>query len=281
MANHGVFAAQESGEDTIVQVRRFKMADGLRCIKSAWRLFIKNPELWILMSLLCMILAVATAHVPLFGVFVLAFLAPILIAGTLTTAEDIVEKLKSKQKRTAKQSPQAQLVELLVSAPKRLFSVFTDEDKIFQIFQLSMLTVVLVLLEQFLVNMIAGSALLDTVQFAEMGVVQILTIVVAGIIAIAFYFLIGALFIYTIPLCTLGDASVLGGVFFSFKAVTKSLVPFTVFLVMLSIPLVLIFLSVWSFSLAGMLVALILGSLCLPIITNSTYCSYKLTYRWL
>lgn len=283
MSQHRVFSLQEPGEDAFVHIRSFSAADGIGWIRSGWRLFCKRPESWVLMSFLYMILALGIAAIPFFGVLILAFVTPLLIAGALNAAEQMAKESAAEKKKRGSKSKRSQSEEFGASsfaAAKQLFSIFTDEDKLFPILQLCMISVVLVLLQQTLLHVIAGSLLLDTVRVEEMHALQFGQIGIAVIAVTCLYLLVTALFVYAIPLCTLGEATVLGGIYYSYKAVVQNFRPFIVYLIVASIPLLFAILSATLFSIMGLVAAVIAGSLYLPIIINSVYCSYKLTYRW-
>lgn len=278
-----IFLNLESEEEGLVQVRKFEVAQGMAWIRCGWRFFIKNPVLWLLMALFYLTAALVFVRVPFMGVLILVFLTPLLMAGTLITAEELNSKSGSKKddRSRFKQSLRDQFAESLSNAARGLFCIFTHDDKIFPILQISMIAVGLTLLVQFAVGMIAGAVLLDSVEIGQIGAIQGLQVMAALLAAMALYFLLAVLFVFAIPLCALGEATVLGGVYYSYRAVAQNWRPFLVYLIVLSILPALAILCASLLPMEGLVIALIIGCFSFPIVVNSNLCCYKLMYRGL
>lgn len=279
-----IFLNPESEEEVLVQVRKFEAVQGIDWISCGWRRFGKDLESWMLMALFYLAGALVLVRVPFMGVLILVFLTPLLMAGTLITAEELSKKSERKKNGHSsrlKQSLRHQFTGSLSSAARGLFRVFSHDDKIFPILQISMIAVGLTLLVQFAVGMIAGAVLLDTVQIGQIGAIQGVQIMVALLAAVSLYFLLAVLFVFAIPLCALGEATVLGGIYYSYRAVAQNWRPFLVYLIVLSIPPALAILCASLLPMAGLVIALIIGCFSFPIIVNSNLCCYKLIYRGL
>ena len=271
MPRNWLISALRLEETGHIHIRSFTVGEALQWIKSGGRLFFKHPALWLIMSIIYTAIAFALMQVPLFGVVLLALVTPFLMAGMFGAAALFAK---------AKPTNGREIGETLSVAGKYLFGGFADADAFFPIFQLSIITAGLALFAQAIVQPIAGPILLETVQFADMGVVQYLRFAGALAAAIGFYGFVMALLTYAVPLCVLDDAGVVGSLVYSAKAVWENLTPFIGFLAILSIPFIFVVIGILLSSAIGWAMALGVGSVFVALTINSMFCSYKLTFRW-
>jgi len=281
MMRQRLVSALTSADDAVPQIRTLPPKTGIDWVNSAWRLAGKNPTLWPVMSLFYTVVMLAMAHIPIFAVVIVPFLIPFVIAGALIAADDLAkasEDVPSTPKR--RRSPTRDIVDLFSNAARQMFSVLQHDDKLASVFQLSIVVVILTVAAHAIVHGIAGSVLLDTVQLSAVGVYGVGQIGGALIVVVGFWFLIMTLLLYAVPLCALGDATAIGAIYYSYKAVMQNFRAFVVFLIGLSIPLIFIVFALSLSLVVGLVIAIIIGSISLPVVINGAFCVYKLTYRW-
>ena len=271
MPRNWLFSALRLEETEHVHIRSFAVGEALQWVKSGGRLFLKHPALWLVISIIYMAIAFALSRVPLFGVVLLALVTPFFLGGAFGAAALLANAKPRNLKQTS---------ETFSVAGKYLFGGFADADAFFPIFQLSIIIAGLVLFAQSIVQPIAGPILLDTVQFAEMAIVQYLRFVGALAAAVGFLGVVMALLTYAVPLCVLDDAGVVGSLVYSAKAVWENLTPFIGFLAILSIPFIFVVIGILLSSAIGWAIAFGVGSVFVALAINSMFCSYKLTFRW-
>jgi hypothetical protein len=204
----------------------------------------------------------------------------------LAVAFLIMDEFSEKAKRpgthprgpTKNNSTKSNVSDLFTEPLEDLFAVLSDQEKVLTLFQLCVVALGLALVGQIVVALLAGSTVLGTVQSEHMTIMQIIRVASAAVVAIVFYILFTALLIYTVPLCVLKNHTVKSGLYYAFQAAVKNALPFTIFVASISAPLILSTLVLSASTFAGIIVALLLGALGLPIAIYSMFCSYKLMF---
>jgi len=267
-------------------IREFKIKQSLDWLRCGWRSFEKNPQLWIMIFFLYTLIILGCVHIPIMGTFVVAFFLPILTGGVFLTFERLVTesrqpKNENENKNEKKKQPDAkeQFSKLVFDAMGGLLGIFAHEHKIISAIQLSFVAVILAFLGQGIVHLLAAPMFLEHVQTSQLSAYQISMVVLAAITIIAFYIISIILFIYCIPLCIVRDEPVFESIYFSFAAVWVNRGAISVYMLILSLPILIAFLSVASTRVEGLILAGIIGTFGLPLIVGSMYCSYKLVYR--
>lgn len=265
-------------------IREFKIKQSLDWLRCGWRSFEKNPQLWIMICFLYTLIMLGIVHIPIMGTFVVAFFLPILTGGVFLTFEQLVTKSRrpKNENETGKKTQtdtKEQFGKLVFDAMRGLLSIFSHEHKIISAIQLSFVAVILAFLGLGIVHLLAAPMFLEHVQTSQLSAYQISMVVLAAITIIAFYIVSIILFMYCIPLCLVRDEPVFESIYFSFAAVWVNRGAVSVYLLILSLPIVIAFLSVASTRTEGLILAGIIGTFLLPLIVGSMYCSYKLVYR--
>ncbi len=94
-----------------MQARTVTVAEAIGWFGCGWRIFLRNPGLWVVMGLIFLVIAVALSLVPVLGSLAFALLTPVLIGGLLYGAHEaqagrdldiahLFQGLKDKQKVT-------------------------------------------------------------------------------------------------------------------------------------------------------------------------------------
>ena len=225
-------------------------------------------------------------HIPIMGTFVVALFLPMFTGGIFLTAERLsTEARNSKDRKNRKETKaqnkdtKEQFGKLVFDAMRGLLSIFTHDHKIVSTLQLSFVAALLAFLGQIIVHFLAAPMFLVNVQASQMSGFQIGMIVAAAITMIAFYIISIILYIYCIPLCLVRDEPVFDSIYYSFAAVWQNLRAFSVYISVLSVPIVIAFMSVASNRVEGLVLAGFIGVFVLPLIISSMYCSYRLMYR--
>jgi len=273
---------RRSNELELSSIREFTVKQSLDWLRCGWRSFEKNPQLWIMICFIYTLCILGFVHIPIMGVFVVALFLPILTGGIYLTFEQLIVDSRmplDEDDKKRKKDTKEHFGRLVFEAMRGLLSIFSHEHKIISTLQLSFFAAVLAFLGQSIVHMLAAPMFLENVQASQLSAYQIGMIVLAAIAIITFYLVSIILIIYCIPLCIVRDESVFDSVYFSFIAVWKNLRAVSVYILILSIPIVVAFLSVASTRVEGLILAAVIGTFVSPVIIGSMYCSYKLVYR--
>lgn len=71
-----------------MQARVVTVAEGIKWFACGWRIFMRNPGLWIVLGLLFIAVVVVLSLIPFLGALALALIAPVLTAGLLYGARE-------------------------------------------------------------------------------------------------------------------------------------------------------------------------------------------------
>lgn len=71
-----------------MQARVVTVAEGIKWFSCGWRIFMRNPGLWIVLGLIFLAVVVLVSLIPFLGGLALALIAPVLTAGLLHAARE-------------------------------------------------------------------------------------------------------------------------------------------------------------------------------------------------
>ncbi len=242
--------------------------DGLHTLK-------KDIGLWIGMGLIFMLIAIVLKLIPFIGLLLLVLISPMLLAGALQTADDLVSGNLTSSPGHAGLSPQGILAGLQRAAG-RLFIAFSDEEKLLPLMVISTLTLGMVVTINILAVLlkIDGSAL-TAMAAGSVGprvwvpaligwfLVRFLQL---GLIMLVLYTVPLILFRREMPLVSLGKSFTMSKQ--NFVAVCAFCLPFL---------LVYILINVMFFTLSfplDDLAVLLLGWMAVPVFATGLYRSY-------
>jgi len=90
MADHPSLTPESSAAESIIESRTFidggrtvGAGHGSRWIASGWRLFRRQPGIWVLLTLVFGLIAIALTVIPLFGQLALVLLGPVFVGGMM------------------------------------------------------------------------------------------------------------------------------------------------------------------------------------------------------
>ncbi len=248
-------------------MKRFKkqLEIGLRWVRCGWRLFLRNP--WLLggMGLFCVVGIAALTLIPLVGGLLIALLAPVALASAYLA----IDKL-SRQKMALPASLRGAAIK---QSPRELLGVFRDDDRAVPMVLLGIYSLAVALLINIAVQLLAGSAWVDRWMNLDAG--ALLGVLATAILALSLYVLLAASLVYALPLAFLQDEPLVPAVGRSLKASARHLFALSVILGLLLAPFFLgaiaSYLSIWATYLAW----LVVGTVVLPVVAASSYCSYR------
>ncbi len=246
-----------------------KQADiGLRWLRCGSRLFQRNPWLLAGMGLTAMVVIIVLNHVQLVGHLLIALLAPIFLASAYQ-AVDMV----SKQKMTL---PASLAGPAFVRSPKALLGAFGDESNLIPLFVTGILTLGGALLINILVHLLAGSSWVS--QWSSLDFGAWFVVLGTALLALALYLLLTAFLIYSLPLVFLQGAALIPALGQSLRASARHLVGLLVILAVLLVPFILGGIAAYLSNVAGIVVSLLTGTIVLPLVVASAYCSYRTVF---
>jgi hypothetical protein len=235
----------------------------------------RNP--WLLggMGLTAAVVLGVLELIPLLGGLLIALVAPIMLASVYLSLDTTY--------RQNMVLPAKLRVPALMQSPRQLLDVFRNEKWILPAVTASMLSVTAVLLIHLLVRLVVGEAWVAN--WSNLDHLALFGVVAAALLAFVFYVLLAASLIYALPLTFLRDEPLVPSLRQSLKASRHFTIALSVLLGVLLMPLFLgtiaASLSLW----AGFLLWLVIGSITLPVVSASLYCSYRdifsARYNWM
>ena len=131
-----------------MNINKVDVQRGWSWATGGWRLVKKDISLWAGMGLIFMLIAIVLKLIPFIGLLLLVLLSPMVMAGAMQTADTIDQGTYVKP--AASGSGLGQLPQRMVAwfqyAAGRLFSAFTDEDKVLPLMVISTLTLGMVVI---------------------------------------------------------------------------------------------------------------------------------------
>ena len=125
-----------------MNINKVDVQRGWSWATGGWRVVKKEISLWTGMGLIFMLIVIALKLIPFIGLLLLVLLSPMLLAGAMQTTSNIELGVDVRPAASAAglgQLPQ-RLIAGLQHAAGRLFSAFTDEDKVLPLMVISTLT---------------------------------------------------------------------------------------------------------------------------------------------
>lgn len=238
---------------------------GLRWLVGGWRLFTHNP--WLLggMGLTTAILIGVLALIPLLGDLLIALLAPIGLSSAYLAIDGV-----HKQPMVL---PVSLRVPALKQSPCQLGGVFSNETHALPAAVACLYSAATVLLTNLPVHILAGNAWVA--DWSSLDQTSQVGVLVAMALVFALYIVLAASLIYALPLTFLRDEPLIPSLRLSLRASRHFVIALLVLLVALLVPLLLGAIASWFSLWLGYLAWLVTGSVILPVITASLYCSYR------
>lgn len=238
---------------------------GLRWLVGGWRLFTHNP--WLLggMGLTTAILISVLALIPLLGDLLIALLAPIGLSSAYLAIDGVHKQPMG--------LPVSLRVPALKQSPWQLISVFRDDAHALPTAVACLYTAATMLLTNLPVHILAGNAWVA--DWSSLDQTSQVGVLVAMALVFALYIVLAASLIYALPLTFLRDEPLIPSLRQSLRASRHFVIALLVLLVALLVPLLLGAIASWFSPWLGYLVWLVAGSVILPVITASLYCSYR------
>ncbi len=264
------------------EIRRFTVREALRWIGCGWRIWKKNLFFWWVAAFIYALLAFAVTRVPFLGAFVLLFVTPAMTASALSTVRQQVSpdgqcSIRYLLKRA--RSPQGKLSVLLGRPAKALFGGFADENRVLPLMGIGLATAVLGVLVQILSINIAGPVYWTPPPVEEMNTNQGLRLTLAYITTYTAYLVLIVFNIYFVAHYVLDQRPLTVAASASLRACFPNMLPCLVYAGALVIPLLLAGVAVEFSRLPGLVVFLLVGSVSIPLLINSAYCTSRLMYR--
>ena len=131
-----------------MNINKMDVQRGWSWIMGGWRMVKKDISLWVGMGLIFMLIAIVLKLIPFIGLLLLVLLGPMVMAGAMQIADTIDQGTYVKP--AASGSGLGQLPQRMIAwfqyAAGRLFSAFTDEDKVLPLMVISTLTLGIVVI---------------------------------------------------------------------------------------------------------------------------------------
>jgi hypothetical protein len=236
---------------------------GVRWLTCGRRLFLRNPALLGGMGFCMALLITLLSVLPMVGGMLIASLAPALLASIYLTLDAV-----SKEKR-----PEVLHIKALKQSPRELFGVFREEKRVIPVIVACLFTMVTAVLVRVLIQAIAGSAWVK--EWTSLGIVPLLEIAAALLVALVVYFVVAWLFVYALPLAFLQRRPLFPAMRRSFKASMHHAFGLLVIFGFLLLPLVVGVAASFAAQWLAYTTALLTGTLVLPMVAASLYCSYR------
>jgi len=238
---------------------------GRRWLVNGWQLFMRNPWLFGGMGLTAAVVLGVLALIPLLGGLLIALAAPIMLASVYLSLETTY--------RHNMVLPAELRMPALMQSPRQLLDVFRNENWVLPAVTTSVLSITTVLLINLLVRLVVGEAWVAN--WSNLDHVTIFAVLAVALLTFVLYVLLAASLIYALPLTFLRDEPLVPSLWQSLRASRHFTVALLVLLGVLLIPFLLGMLAASLSLWAGFLLWLVVGSITLPVVSASLYCSYR------
>ena len=238
---------------------------GQRWLHNGWQLFMRNP--WLLggMGMTAAAVLGLLELIPLLGGLLIALVGPIMLSSVYLSLDTI-----HRQNLTL---PAELRLPALKQSPRQLLEVFRKEERLLPATATSVLSVTTVLLIHLLVRLVAGEAWVAN--WSNLDHLTLFGVLTVSLLAFVLYVLLAASLIYALPLTFLRDEPLVPSLRQSLKASRHFTIALLVLLGVLLMPILLgaiaASLSLW----ASYLLWIVIGSVTLPVVSASLYCSYR------
>jgi len=258
------------GKEPEVKYRKHTFQQLWKWPSCGWRFFNKHPLLWLVTALCFMLVAMTIGMIPIIGEVLVMFIAPTVLASSLLWLAS-----PDKQKRRRKKSKSNNFLSRLENT---LYGAMKVQENIVPLLILGAFLAVSTIIIQIIGHLIAGPMFPSLAAVTDLSLALAARVVLAKFAVLSLYYFIGMWVLYAVPMIILDDIMLPTAVMKSFRGIlVNSLGLFALYLATLT-PLM-----IWSFlfstaSLIGFAGFLLIGTALLPVVINSVYCGYKLTY---
>jgi uncharacterized membrane protein len=201
-----------------MEPRTVPIRHGWEWYADGWRLFMKNPVVWVLMTLILGVIVVVLQFIPLLGALAVALVVPVFMAGLVVTARNLREDRP---------------VEITT-----LFDGFRDRGRLTPLLILGAIMlgaqIVMMLVGMLLVGgpMMAGAMMGgDMAQMAGLGIGAMFGSLVLMVMMLA----IGAGLVFAVPLVMLRAEEPVAAVLRSLQGCVANLLPMLIFFILYGI----------------------------------------------
>jgi hypothetical protein len=241
---------------------------GLRWLTCGRRIFFRNPMLLGGMGLWVVSITAILTWVPFVGGMLIAFLAPLLLGGFYLVINGVTQQRMSRPvllyKRAIKQSL------------RDLFCVFREEKRVVPAVVAALYCTVGALLASVLVQFTAGGNWAK--EWTSLGTASLWGVIAVGVGVLVIYFLLAWPMVYGLPLAFLEHQPLFPAMRRSVKAVMRHIFGLLVILGFMLLPILAAiaasFISMWL----AYGVALLLGTVMVPIVMAGLYCSFRTVF---
>lgn len=252
-----------------MNVRSFSVRQGMQWLSCGWRFWKKDLALWWLLGLIYVVFAIVLTRVPVIGLLLVYFIAPILGASSMLA----MQKMRAGNIETAAK-PQTLGTKLAAA----LLSVFGEIDKILVIIGLGTVCLAMGMVVQMVGQTIGGSALLSPSGLLELGAEAAMRVISAHLVMDVLISLMVIILALAIPLYVSGKA-IGDSLTAAMTGFTRNIVPIIVFSAVILVPIFAIALLMQVSFLIGAPLALLISSALIALYLNSIYCVNKLMFH--
>ena len=267
-----------------MSIRRFTVREALRWIGCGWRIWKRNLLFWWAVATTYILIAFALTRVPWLGSTILLMLSPIIAAGVLSTVSQQLSPPKNRPRsvryllKRARSGPEKLLV-LARPLVRALFGSFTDEKRIMPLMGIGLGTALIGGLVELLGLNMTGAFYRASETVTDLGFFQGLRLAFAYLIMFTTYLVLTTVYVYLISLYVIDDRPLFAAAQASFKACIPNAIPCLVYVGTLVLPVLLAGLLIDVYLMSGLALLLVVGSVALPLLITSAYCTSRLMYR--
>lgn len=238
---------------------------GRRWLIGGGRLFMHNP--WLLggMGFMTAVLISVLALIPFLGGLLIALLAPILLASAYLAIDGVY--------RQRMVLPASLRLSALKQSPRQLFVVFRDAARLVPTAVACLYSAAGMVLINLPLQLLPGDVWVA--DWSNLDRVSLVGVLATALLAFVLYVVLAASLIYALPLTFLRDEPLIPSLLRSLKASRHFVIALLILLSVLLTPFLLgavvSLFSLW----AGYLAWLVAGSIILPAVVASLYCSYR------
>ena len=234
-----------------MEAKAVDVSRGIAWFSGGWRIFMKNPGLWIVLGIIVLAITVVLSIIPILGIFALSLVMPVLVAGLLYAARE---------------ADAGRALDVL-----HVFQGFRDKEKLTPLLSLGGLALAGLLASFALAFLLAGGSMVTMMLSGErpqMAAGAMGGFMLAGLVILVVELLVATAIVYAIPLVMFRGTPTGAAMRSSFNASLRNFLPLLVFGV------------VYLFAAIVAMLPLMLGWLVLlPASAGMLYLSYKDLYE--
>jgi hypothetical protein len=238
---------------------------GLRWLRCGARLFGRNP--WLLggMGFVAAASMALALRLPLAGGLLVAFLAPVWLAGAMLAIDEVSRLGMRLPKRLRKPA--------LLQSPKRLFGALGQETLLLPVFTAALFSLMAALAIGLFAHLAGGGTWVA--RWTNLNAIALAAVLGIALLGLVLYVVVAAALLYALPLVCLRDEPLIPAIRASLKASAR-----TPFAHLPLLPLVLgpffapVPLAAVSAAAAAVL-EIVLAATSLPLAACSVYCAYR------